>query len=375
MIIGIDASRANKPIKTGVEWYAYHLIENFKKIDQKNQYFLYSRERLTGELLRLPENFKFVQLRWWPRYFWTLIRLSWNMKFGRPRLDVLFVPAHTLPLVSPERSIVTVHDIGFARFPDLYKWTARLYHEWSTRFVKKHAKKIITVSEFCKREIVEVYGYDPAKIAVVYNGYNSHAYRESTLDPVVARQKLVEKWNLVDPYFMFVGRLEAKKNIWRLVKAFLEFKKIHPDDKHKLVLVGKPGYGFTEVFADLLGYGANTDVLVMDYLNENDIAALLNLADLFVFPSLYEGFGIPVIEAMASGAPVICSNTTSLPEVVGEAAIKFNPENLEAMIHAMELVAFNDEVRQALITKGYEQAKKFSWEKCARETLKVLEAE
>ncbi|HCC23655.1 TPA: hypothetical protein DF272_05800 [Candidatus Falkowbacteria bacterium] len=402
MKIGIDASRANKPIKTGVEWYSYHIIQELKKIDSDNQYFLYTNTPLDMGLEKCPGNFKEVWLKWPLRYMWTLIRLSCEIKFGKTKPDLLFVPAHTLPLVNPSKSVVTIHDIGYERFPDLYKWPQRFYHKWSSRFVKKHATKILTVSEFSKKEIMEVYGVPEEKIAVVYNGYDKDVYglrgREGAeeggvtklptyADAPAGRQNITRlrmgyggqaksyenKTAVNGQYMMFVGRLEAKKNIERLLDAFVTFKAKNPEDKHKLVLVGKPRPEFQQKMMRLALENKDNDIIHFEYLKAAEVASLLHRADLFVFPSLYEGFGIPVLEAMACGCPVICANTTSLPEVAGEAAIMFDPERVDLIVKAMETVLFNPTVAVALKEKGLERVKAFSWNKAAREIKEIME--
>jgi len=372
MKIGIDASRANKPIKTGVEWYSYHLINALKKIDSDNRYFLYTDKPLINELAAGPANFQQVLLKWPPKRMWTLIRLSWAMKFGKYQPDVLFVPAHTLPLLNPKKTVVTVHDIGFKRFPEIYKWTARLYHTWSSRFIKKHATQIITISEFSKKEIMDVYKIPAEKIKVVYLGYNDHDYK-FIADKLAVKDQIQNKFKIDAPYFLFIGRIEAKKNISRLIEAFSEFKRKHSNDQHKLVLIGQPGFEHEKIKENIIKFKLEQAVIELGWLKSDDCALLMNGADLFVFPSLYEGFGLPVLEAMACGCPVICSNTTSLPEVAGEAAIKFNPENVKVMVKAIEAVVFNLEIKQSLVEQGFEQIKKFSWLKCAQQTLKVLE--
>jgi glycosyltransferase involved in cell wall biosynthesis len=371
MIIGIDASRANNPIKTGVEWYSYHLIQEFKKIDRQNQYFLYTNKKLEPALVLGPENFHEKLLKWLPVRMWTLIRLSWEMKFGKNKPDLLFIPAHTIPLWNPSKVVVTVHDIGFERFPELYQWADKFYHRWTIKFIKKHATKIITISEFSKKEISDFYKIPAEKIEVVHCGYDHNVYRR--LDNETDWLSVKDQLKLNAPFFMFLGRLEAKKNTANLVKAFGEFKKAHPDDPHKLLLVGRRGFGFEEVEEAIYQYKLNDAVLELPWQESEVNAQLLNHADLFIFPSLYEGFGIPVLEAMACGCPVICSNTTSLPEVACEAAIKFNPLKIEAMVKAIETVAFNPEVKTALVERGFEQIKSFSWEKTAVKLKEIFE--
>ena len=364
MIIGIDASRANKSIRTGVEWYSYHLIEEFKKIDSKNQYFLYTNEPLTGDLAKCPENFKEVVLKWWLPRLWTLGRLSWEMKFGKYKPDILFVPAHTIPLLQPKKTVVTVHDIGFEHMPSAYKWADKLYHRFTIQFIKRFSDKIITVSHFSKKDLIEFYNILPKKITAIHNGFDNLVYNETvrkqTTKPIAA------------DYILFIGRLEEKKNIGRLLEAFAVFKKKYPNDSHKLVLIGKKGFGW-ERFEKIIEKNNLKDIVVIPgWVEEKEIPAWIAHSELFVFPSLFEGFGIPVIQAMACGTPVICSNTTSLPEVAGEAALLFNPEKTEEIASRIAQVLLNPEVADSLTVKGERQSRKFSWRKCAEETLDVL---
>jgi len=362
MLIGIDASRANKPKKTGVEWYSYHLIEEFKKIDKDNRYFLFTDKPLQGALAICPDNFEERVLKWPLPRFWTLSRLSLEMKFGREIPDVLFVPAHTIPLFNPSKVVVTVHDIGFEHFPELYPWADKLYHRLTIRFIKRFADQIITVSEYSKKDIRDYYKIPSEKIRVVLNGFDSVNYRK--LDSPASP--------LGNPYILFIGRLEEKKNIPRLVNAFGKFKSKNPEDKHKLVLIGKRGFGFERVQKNIIENNLQTEVIFPGWIDDKDLPIWLNCADLFVFPSLFEGFGIPVLEAMASGCPVICSNATSLPEAAGEAALLFDPENEHEIVEKMEQVLLKPEVAADLRRRGFDRAQNFSWEKCARQTLQVI---
>ncbi len=373
MLIGIDASRANRPVKTGVEWYSYHLIEQLKKIDLQNEYHLYTQKKLQGSLADCPNNFQEKVLRWLPIRLWTLIRLSYEMKYGKQKPDVLFVPAHTIPLVCPAKTVVTVHDIGFDRYPQYYHWADKLYHRWTMKFIARHARAIITVSEFSKKEIMDVYHIPAEKIFVTPIGFDSQTYYSLPLSVEEKKNLVKEKFGLDKPFFLYVGRLEKKKNIDNLIESFLLYKQRHGDDLRQLVLVGTRGLTFGEIEAQLELHNKLTDIVFLDYVKDSkDVNLLYNTADLFIFPSRYEGFGIPVLEAMNAGCAVICSNSASLPEVAGQAAIKFNPENIEAMVKAMETVVDNPEIKQALIEAGKQQAQNFSWNECAQKTLEIF---
>lgn len=377
MLIGIDASRANKKIKTGVEWYSYHLTEELKKIDKNNRYFLYTNVPLQGALAICPANFEERVLKWPIPRSWTLGRLSLEMKFprfsrkagfGKEKPDVLFVPAHTLPLFNPKKSVVAIHDIGFEHVPEAYDWADKFYHKLTIRIIKRTAKRIIAVSNFTKKDLIATYKIPADKISVVYNGYDQEKFKPQTGGLDI----LKEKYKIDSPYVLFLGRLELKKNIPRLVEAFGKFKSRNKNDNHKLVLAGTKGLTFPLVEEQIKKFKLENEIIIPGWIDGDDMPVFYNNADLFAFPSLFEGFGIPVLEAMACGCPVICSNTTSLPEVAGDAALMFNPLSVDDIASRMEQVLLNPEVAESLQIKGLERVKHFSWRKCAEETLAVL---
>lgn len=424
MIIGIDASRANRDHKSGTEWYSYYVIRWLAKLDQKNQYILYSDKSLKSGLLDLTtkqyddtgainndikfdsqgfqilkspgSNFKAKVLDWPFTYFWTQIRLSWEMLINKP--DVLFIPAHTLPLVHPKKSIVTIHDIAFERERMLYehshigpesrfsrkivntlvkiftlgKYGANIldYHSWSARFALRKAEKIITVSNFSKKEMVDLYKAENNKIGVIYNGYNRGLYKKADDEEKI--KEVLEKYDIEKPYVLYVGRLEKKKNTANLVEAFAMMKEENKDIKHKLVLVGDASHGYDEVKYVIREYNINDDIIITGWIPEMDMPYIYSGADAFVFPSLYEGFGIPLLQAMACETPIIASQTTSIPEVAGDAAIFFNPKDTRSIARALKNILTNENLRQDLIARGRERVKSYSWQKCAEETLKIL---
>jgi len=217
MLIGIDASRANKPIKTGTEWYSYHLIQWFKKLDKENHFLLYTNVQLKSGLENCPQNFKEKVLKWPPGRLWTQFRLSWEMMLNGPKLDRLFVTAHVIPLIHAKKTIVTIHDIGFERFSEIYPWYDIVYHKWAIRFAKHAASKIITISEFSKKELMDVFKIKSEKIKVIYNGYDKKKYRLYNSEEI---EQVKSKYNLSKPYLIFIGRLEEKKNTPFLVECF-----------------------------------------------------------------------------------------------------------------------------------------------------------
>ncbi len=367
MLIGVDASRANNIEKTGVEWYSYHIIRAMMKKDRKNRYFLYSREPLQGGLEDRPGNWESRVLKW-PFRLWTQLRLSWEMLINSP--DILFISAHAIPFIhphGPKRTITTLHDIGFERFPELYSPAERAYHRWAVKFALKHVDTAITVSQFSKDEMIRAYGADPEKIKVVHLAYDHESYR--VIMDQRAINNVLHKYNIDRPYLLYVGRLEKKKNTLRLIKAFARLN----DKDMKLVLVGKKGFGSEKAEAYIEKEGLKDRVIMPGWVEQDDLPYLLNGARAFIFPSLYEGFGMPILEAMACGCPVLCSNTTALPEVAGDAALLINPCDKKELARGMEMIIEDIELRNMLINRGLQRAKDFSWEKCAEETMKILE--
>lgn len=424
MIIGIDASRANREHKTGTEWYSYYLIRQLAQIDSKNKYILYSDKPLSSglsdllntfsedtplepifdkhgyQIIKSPHNnFKAKILRWPFSYMWTLGRFSLEMIFKRP--DILFVPAHTIPLIHPKRTITTLHDIAFMRSDDIYQSEASLvknsavfkkisefvvkiitlgryslsnldYLKWSTSFALQTAKKIITVSEFTKSEILDVYGTKEEKLKVIYNGFNDDAYRK-----IENREKINEtlrKYGINGKYFLYVGRLEKKKNTARLVEAFAILKETYPEVDYKLILIGDASYGYDEIKYLIDEYGLDDKVIMLGWVRETDLPYIHNGASAFVFPTLYEGFGIPIIQALACGIPTIVSDIKVMREIAKDSVIYFNPYDKDAIACAMYNIISNEDLRKELEVKGLERAKNFSWKKCAKETLREIES-
>lgn len=423
MLIGIDASRANLDHKTGVEWYSYYLIRWLAKIDDKNEYILYTDKPLVKGLFNLSSeqyydgesseefveykdgyqvlkspfnNFKAKVLNWPISFFWTQGRLSLEMLYKSP--DVLFVPAHVLPIIHPKKSIVTIHDVAFEHKSSYYdshqigsthsgvkkivnflvriltfgKYGANTldYLKWSTKYALKNANKIIAISNFTKKDLVNLNPKSEKKINVVYHGYNRTLYKK--IDDKKAIDSVLNKYGIDGPYLFYVGRIETKKNIPNLIEAFSMLKEKDSPIKEKLVLVGKAGHGYDEVNYMIKEFGLDDQVILPGWVEETDLPYFYSGATAFVFPSNYEGFGIPLLQAMACGTAIVASNTSVIPEIVDCSGILFDPENLDSMADAMKRVILNHEERERAIRCGEQRIKNFSWEKCTRETLKVI---
>lgn len=420
MIIGIDASRANLELKSGTEWYSYYLIRWLAKLDQKNQYILYTDKPLRGGLLDLTttqyfenesseepqydaegfqiiksphNNFRGKVLKWPYKHFWTQGRMSWEMLIRKP--DVLFIPAHTMPIIHPKKTIVTIHDIGFERECQLYareqmgpesrsgrkllnllvnlftwgKYQANSldYFRWSTEYALKKADKIITISQFTKKELIDVYKANPEKIKVIHNGYNKFLYKKENDENKV--NQVLAKYGVKKPYIFYIGRIESKKNIPALIEAFALANEDYDISDVNLVMVGNASRGYDEVKYSISEFDLANRVNMPGWVKETDIPYFFSGATAFVFPSNYEGFGIPLLQAMACETPIITSSASSIPEVVQDAALLFNPKYVTSMAEAIGEILTEPELRQDLIEKGKERVKNFSWEKCAEETM------
>lgn len=363
MIIGIHAQAAFKKEKTGVEKYAHQLIKNMSMLPEskEHRFVLYhNNSRLKNQDLRremqIPENFSVKLLR--SPFLWTQLRLALHILLRRPK--ALFVPAHVLPVLShPKNSTVMIHDIAFEFFPQSYPSLHRKYLRFTTRHALKRAKKIIVPSKSTADDLAKFYKIIPEKIFVVHHGGLDNAIKNKP------------KEQLEFPYFLYIGRLELKKNILGILKAFDIFKGMHKS-AHKLVLAGNSGFGEDKIKEAILKHRYKNDIILTGWVDEDKKNYLLNNADVFLFPSMYEGFGFPILEAQSVDVPVITSCISSMPEVAGKGAILVNPHNLEEIADAMMRIINDENLRKDLIENGRENLKRFSWKNCARETLDII---
>jgi glycosyltransferase involved in cell wall biosynthesis len=363
--IGIDASRLAVGQRTGTENYAYQVIRGLFRADRTNRYTLYfNGPPARGMFDALPPRWK-VRAIPFPR-LWTHLRLSLELLLHRPR--VLFVPAHVVPLIHP-RTVVTIHDLGYLFYPEAHRRFSRWYLQFSTRWSARQARRIIAVSAATARDIVKHTGVKADKIRVVHHGYDArfkHITDEAQIKAAKQRIGLLPS----ERYVLYVGTIQPRKNLVRLVEAWA---KLGEDVAgYKLVLGGKPGWLYADIYARIRVLGLEGYVSLPGYIEDDDLPALYSGASLFAFVSLYEGFGLPALEALACGTPTLVSNTTSLPEIVGDAAILCDPEDVDSIANALHQGLTDERLRQRLQVAGPEQAARFSWQRCAEETLAVL---
>lgn len=371
MLIGIDASRALRAQRTGTENYSLQLIRHLLTLESGHRFRLYCDHPRPNALADLGAAGQTeVRVIPFPR-LWTHLRLSAEVKAHPP--DVLFVPSHVLPLLHPRRSVVTVHDLGYTAFPEAHRRFNRWYLAAGTRFSARTARHVLADSQATKEDLVRHCGVDPAHVTVVYLG------RDTTLAPVVDMASLAEvqkklgiaQSGRLRPYLLTVGTLQPRKNLVRLIEAFALVRLTQPE--LCLVLAGQRGWLSDPIFQRVEDLGLQQHVLFPGFVSDDDLPALLSGALAFAFPSLYEGFGFPVLEAQACGTPVLTSTTSSLPEVAGEAALFVDPMNTEAIADGLLRLVIDSTLREHLRSAGFANIQRFSWQRCARETLYILE--
>ncbi len=366
MLIGIDASRANREQKSGVEWYAYNLISHLAKVDFENQYFLYTDKQLTLDLLPRQPNFKEKILTWPLNRFWTLGRLSLEMLFKKP--DLLFIPSHTFPVKGGRSNVITWHDVGYERYPEAYnRWDLISLRQGIKRALKM-ADQIIAISQFTKEELMRIYNIPESKIAVVYLGCHHDRFQPAVPQSIKAALK---HYRLDRPYFIYLGRLTAKKNITGLIRAYNLFRQNFAKP-HYLLLVGAKGPEDKEIDEVISRLTYGREIRQLGWVPQETLPVLISGAVALVSASIYEGFGLPVIETMACGVPVIVSTSGSFPEIVQSAGLLRDAHDVKGFAQGMQQLSEDQSLRQNLINQGLKRAKDFSWDKCAVETLRVF---
>jgi glycosyltransferase involved in cell wall biosynthesis len=368
MLIGIDASRAFVKNRTGIEEYSFQVIKHLAGKLESHQVVLYLRKNQNVDF-ELPQNWKTKIIKW--PYLWTQIGLSLEMLFYP--VDRLFVPAHTVPIVHPKNTMVTIHGLEYEFCPDAYSFWAKIYMRSVIKNSCRWARTIIAVSENTKKDLIKLYRVSADKIQVIYEGYDA----DEKVQIQNIKSQINTKYKIQNTkYLLFIGRLEERKNIVGIIKAF-EILKEQYKLPHKLVLAGKFGYGEKKIKEELKNINCVKDIILTGYVSEEEKRELLKNADIFLFPTFYEGFGIPVLEAQSAGVPVIAGDNSSIPEISNLAAgspsaVLVDPKNAEKIADASYKLLSDKALRDDIIKKGYENAKRFSWKKCADEIAKIL---
>ncbi len=380
MRIGIDCRTILNPDKgeeAGIGHYTYQLVRHLLEINKSDTFVLFFDRSVEDRRLKKfdKENvetkfFPFIKYeRFMPdRYTDFLISATIKSK----KLDVFFSPIPRIPKSYNGKSVVTVHDLSMLRFPDLFSQKELSKLKTQIPESLKKAEKIITVSQFTADEVNKHFNISLKRIQVIENGVDQRFFSEV---PASQIKSLKKDYNIKGDYILFLGTIDPRKNIARLLDAYEYFRKSLSGTKknYKLVIAGAKGAKTAQIERKIKFSDFKKDIYVPGYIPAKDLGPLFKGASLFVFPSLYEGFGIPPLEAMAKGVPTIVSNITPIKEVVGEDILKFNPKNSTDMAKTMDKVLTNKSNRKEIVKKGKKIAKKFSWGKCAKKTFKLLQ--
>lgn len=372
MIIGIDGNEANTGKRVGIGEYAYELVTQFYGLRQQGKFEnisfrIYLKDKPTADMPK--------ETSWWtyalvgPKKLWTQLGLPLHLLLDPHRPDVFFTPTHYAPRFATIPTAISIMDLSYLHFPELFA-KKDLYQltNW-TEYSAKQATYIFTISNSSRNDIIKSYKVKPDRVTVTYPGI-----REVSLEKAAAMETLLKKYTISPRYILFVGTLQPRKNIVGLIQAFSLLKKEKAYEDVDLVVVGKKGWLYEETLQAPEKYGVVSSVKFLDFVPNEDLPSLYKYAQCYVLPSLYEGFGLPVLEAMQYGCPVITSNISSLPEAGGDAALYVDPKDAADIAAKIKKVVDNKDVRENMVKKGYAHLKKFSWEKAAEETLKVLES-
>lgn len=365
MIIGIDGNEANVKNRVGIGEYAFELLRQFSELRTKDiEFRIYLKNAPLQDLPEENENWKYRVLK--PGKLWTQWRLPFDLYTHKPRPDVFFSPSHYAPRFSPVPTVISVMDLSFLYFPELfYKKDLLQLRSWTKYSINK-AIKILTISNSSKNDIIKEYKIAPERVTVTHPGIKDF----TSLRPrIYGMNQLKNKYGIGERYILFVGTLQPRKNIVRLIEAF---SKLSEKDL-ELVVVGKKGWLFEEILEKPKQLGIENRVMFLENVGNEELPLLYKHAICMVLPSLYEGFGLPVLEAMKYECAVITSDVSSLPEAGGDACLYVNPEDTDDIAAKMSTVINDEKLRKDLIEKGKMQITKFNWENTARETLSALE--
>ncbi|MFH1259985.1 MAG: glycosyltransferase family 1 protein [Elusimicrobiota bacterium] len=359
----------------GIKQYTSNLIKSLALIDENNEYFLIYNDPKTKTLLEAninnKQNFKFLFLKYGIFSLFNQLKLPGKLK--KLKISVFHSPGFMFPLFlnNELKLVVTIHDLIPYLHPEMcFKSKVVIFRSIYKKIMYLSAKKagaIITDSNYSQNDILSVFPFSLNKIKVIPIGFND-VYKVINNDSL--KEAIKEKYGIRKKFLFYLGRQDPSKNLSRLIMAFAKVKN---KDNYQLVIAGKKDNRYPQPYTLVERLGLQDSVSFTGPVPFEDLPLLYNAAELFVFPSLYEGFGLPPLEAMACGCPVVSSNTASLPEVVGEAGALVNPYSVEELSTAMEKVLEDVNLRQTLIAKGLERVKLFSWEKAARQTLEVYE--
>jgi len=370
MRIAIDIRKINQ---FGIGTYIWNLIRNLGAVDTSNEYRLIGSDRNFQELGPLPPNFK--QLAQPEQDAAWRDHLVLPMALRKHQVDIFHVTHHESPIALPARLVVTIHDCVHILFPQENLSRFRNYQRYlRTKRVVNRADKVIAVSDSTKDDLINIFNVTPSKISVIHNALDDRfTLTTAAEDPA----QVLERYQLKDPFILYSGRIRPHKNLHRLIEAFAVLKNelgnTGPLRNLKLIIIGDELSQHQYLRLTVIRSGVQQDVRFFGFVPYPVLRVFYQSAAMFAFPSLYEGFGLPPLEAMANRTAVLASNTSSLPEVLEDAALLVNPENVFEIARGMKTILMDEAVRQRLIEKGIRQVTKFSWQLAAKRVVETYE--
>lgn len=372
MHIAIYAPRLSLP-RCGIATYTTRLIEGLSEVDNKNSYTIFADGETTGRLGKLGGNFEVVHPGRFTGSRWASV--IWEQTFlprelRRRKVDIL----HSMNMVSPaalrSRSVITYHDLTVLMFPELHSAVRQKYYAVSVPRSLRKADAVICISRSTRRDLLSAFDVEPSRVHVVHIGVEdsgSHRRGDGEEERVRAR------YGIEEPFVLYVGTLEPRKNVPRLLEGFVKAGRAWADFPPKLVVAGRKGWQYGEIFAKASELKVEESVVFTGSVDDGDLGPLYRAATAVAYPSLYEGFGLPLLEAMAQGTPVVTSCVSSLPEVAGGAAVLVDPYDTDDIARGLADACLDTALRAKLKQRGTDRAKSFSWQQTARRTLKVYE--
>jgi glycosyltransferase involved in cell wall biosynthesis len=370
MRIAINCADLDHVRIDGTRVYIKKCLDYFGRYDNHNTFILYHKTKFNPELK--PKSYSNYQEEIIPYPFWW-VQTRFGFELNQTIPEVCWMPIQQVPFLAPKKTkiIITIHDLAFKYFPQHFPLADRLKLDFFTETAVKRADGIIAVSQSTKEDILKFYPKTEAdKIKVVYHGVDKENFSQKT--SFQKAKKVFDKYGIKERYLLYVGALQPRKNLEVLIEAFEDIKRKNKKDGLQLVLAGSAAWKAGGIFKKIDNSKFKKDIILTGKVDFDDLPTIYQKAEIFVLPSLYEGFGIPILEAWASGVPVVVADNSSLREIGGEAVLKFNSLKSSELEKQIDILLNCDTIRKELILKGAERVKKFSWEKCAQETLNFI---
>lgn len=369
MRIGIDIRTLSFPQKTGIGNYIFNILTNLAQLDQLNEYYLYSHKDFDLPLFNTNWHIRIGKTRILNNSTIWLQTEAVKMIL-KDKIDLFWGPNFVYPLFLPKKikKIITVHDLVWLLYPNTQNWRARLFIRYLYKISIKKADHIICVSESTAKDLKSILNIPEGKIDLIYGATTDYL---KPYDKNYARKFIAEKYKVPENFILTVSTIEPRKNLTTLFKAIDILDKTK-DFPYQLIVIGKRGYKAESILKSIKNIGVDTKIRLLGYVHDKDLPMFYSAARIFVYPSIYEGFGLPLLEAMACGTPVITTNSSSLPEVIGDAGILIEPYNINRFARAIYELTTNNKLNNTYIQKGLERVKIFSWMKSAKSTLNVF---